>query len=172
MADQGYIGVATDFDSRMQQHYLKTSRGDTHFARAIRLYGWKHLQKNIVFEGSEADCYAFELKLRPKFQIGWNEAIGGYGGDKSQFIDYASRGKPVGNTKPKYGKENPFFGKKHLPETNAVNTRAHAHNLIKTPHGDFYGFNALARYLGMHKATAKKLAIKEGWQIERKPEVY
>lgn len=128
--------------------------------------------KNIVFEGSENDCYALEVKLRPKFQIGWNEAIGGSGGDKSVFIDYAARNKPVGNTKPKDGEKNPFFGKKHSSKSLEVNTRSHAKSVINTPMGVFYGFNTLARHLGVHKATAKKMALKEGWQIECKPEVY
>ena len=172
MAEQGYIGVAVDFDARMQKHYLTTSRGDTHFARAIRSYGWRNLLKHIVFEGTDVECYAMETQLRPRFQIGWNEAIGGSGGDKSAFIDYAAREKPVGNKKPKLKNSNPFFGKKHTSETIAINTRAHAQSVIKTPYGDFYGFSALARHLNVHKATAKKIAIKEGWQIERKPEVY
>lgn len=169
---QGYVGVAMNFELRMQKHYLKTSRGNTHFGRAIRLYGWKNLIKTVVFEGSDNDCYALEMQLRPKFQIGWNEAIGGSGGDKSAFIDYALREKPIGNRNSKQAELNPFFNKKHSDKSKELNSRAQARSVIKTPYGDFYGFSALARHLGVHKVTAKKQAIKEGWQIECKPEVY
>jgi len=172
MGDDGYIGVAKDFDERMQRHYAITSRMDTHFARAIRLYGWKNLIKQVVFEGTEKDCYAFEESLRSKFQIGWNEAIGGHGGDRSQCINYDARAKPIGNRRPKHGVKNPFFGKKHSDEARAINSKRHAKVVITTPDGLFYGFSALARHLDVHKKTAKSMAYKRGWKIESKPEVY
>ena len=170
--NEGYVGVAADFELRMADHYRETSRYDTHFARAIRLYGWKNLVKEIIFLGTDTQCYEYERTLRPKFQIGWNEAIGGSGGDRSAFIDYENRAKPIGNRNKKYGKENPFFGKKHSEESRKANSRAQAKQVIITPHGNFFGFSALGRYLNVHKATAKKIALKEGWKIDNKPEVF
>lgn len=170
--NEGYVGVAADFDLRMADHYRETSRYDTHFARAIRLYGWKNLIKDIIFIGSDTQCYEYERTLRPRFQIGWNEAIGGSGGDRSAYIDYKSRAKPIGNRYPKAGKDNPFFNKKHSEEAKKANSRSHAKQVIITPHGNFFGFSALGRYLGVHKATAKKTAIREGWQIDDKSEVF
>jgi hypothetical protein len=170
--NEGYVGVAADFDLRMADHYRETSRYDTHFARAIRLYGWKNLIKDIIFIGSDTQCYEHERTLRPRFQIGWNEAIGGSGGDRSAYIDYKSRAKPIGNRYPKAGKDNPFFNKKHSEEARKANSRSHAKQIIITPHGNFFGFSALGRYLGVHKATAKKTAIREGWQIDDKSEVF
>lgn len=165
---EGYVGVALNFDTRMQQHLQITGKLDCHLGRAIRLYGWLNLTKEIVFEGTHEECYAYENSLRPKFQIGWNEAIGGFGGDRSKYIDYKSRTKPIGNKNSKHGELNPFFGKTHNIESINKNSYAHAKCLIKTPHGNFYGFNSLGKFLGIHKATAKKKAIKEGWQIENK----
>ncbi len=169
---QGYIGVAVDFDLRMKDHYRETSRYDTHFARAIRLYGWKNLIKEIIFIGTDEQCFKYEKSLRPQFQIGWNEAIGGFGGDRSQFIDYEKRGKPIGNRSKKLGKDNPFFGKHHSEITKQANSIANSKQVIITPYGKFYGFSALGRYLKVHKVTAKKMAVKEGWEIADKPEVF
>jgi hypothetical protein len=166
---EGYVGVALDFDTRMQRHLQVTAKLDCHLGRAIRLYGWLNITKEVVFEGTPEECYAYEHSLRPRFQIGWNEAIGGCGGDRSEYIDYVARGKPVGNKNPKYGESNPFWGKSHTVETLQKNSHAHAKSLIKTPQGNFYGFSALGKFLGVHKATAKKIAIKEGWKIESQP---
>jgi hypothetical protein len=168
----GYVGVAVDFDLRMKDHYRETSRYDTHFARAIRFYGWKNLIKEIIFIGTDEQCFKYEKSLRPKFQIGWNEAIGGCGGDRSKFIDYKKREKPVGNKNKKFGEENHFFGKKHSEASRQKNSIAQAKQVIVTPYGKFYGFSALSRYLKVHKITAKKIAIKEGWEIADKPEMF
>jgi hypothetical protein len=164
----GYVGVAFDFNVRMQRHLQITSKLDCHFGRAIRLYGWLNLIKEVVFEGSPEECYEYEKSLRPRFQIGWNEAIGGCGGDRSQYIDYEARDKPIGNKNKKHGDLNPFWGKTHSIEAIQKNSHSHAKSLIKTPHGNFYGFTSLGKFLSVHKLTAKKIAIKEGWEIESK----
>jgi hypothetical protein len=172
MSSDGYIGVAVDFDSRLVRHRSITSRSDCHFGRAIRYHGWKNMLCDVIFSGADTECYALESNLRPDFQIGWNEAIGGCGGDRSEYIDYAARGKPVGNTKPRTGLENPFFGKSHNEETRRTQTIARSQSVIRTPDGIFFGFNSLARHLKVHKATAKNIALKQGWEIESKPALY
>jgi hypothetical protein len=64
MWKHGYIGVSTNFRSRLKQH------------RAERR-GFKHC---VVFEGSSQECYALEAVLRPTAFVGWNAAPGGEGG--------------------------------------------------------------------------------------------
>jgi hypothetical protein len=172
MNSDGYIGVAIDLDSRLVRHRSITSRNDCHFGRAIRYHGWKNMLCDVVFSGADEECYALENKLRPDFQIGWNEAIGGYGGDRSEHINYAARSKPIGNRNSRHGKENPFFGKSHTVEVRQAQAIARAQSVIRTPDGIFFGFNSLARHLKVHKATAKNIAIKQGWKIESKPSLY
>jgi hypothetical protein len=172
MNSDGYIGVAIDLDSRLVRHRSITSRNDCHFGRAIRYHGWKNLLCDVVFCGTDEECYALETKLRPEFQIGWNEAIGGCGGDRSEYIDYAARAKPIGNKNPRYGQENPFFGKSHTTKTRQTQTIARSQSVIRTPDGIFFGFNSLAKHLRVHKATAKNIAIRQGWKIEDKPSLY
>jgi hypothetical protein len=166
IAKEGYVGVAVDVPIRMKRHSTITSQTNTHFGNVIKKHGWENLVKEIIFTGDETACYELEKVLRPNFQVGWNEAIGGKGGDRSKFIDYDSRGKPIGNKKSKHGEKNPFFGKSHLDNTNQKNRIAHAKSVITTPNGKFYGFTALAKSLNVHKLTAKKIAVREGWKIE------
>ena len=166
IAKEGYVGVAVDVPTRMKRHSTITAQTNTHFGNVIKKYGWENLVKEIIFTGDEVSCYELEKALRPNFQIGWNEAIGGKGGDRSKFIDYSSRPKPIGNKNSKHGQKNPFFGKSHINKTIEKNRIAHAKFVITTENEKFYGFTALAKSLGVHKATAKKIAIKEGWKIE------
>lgn len=91
ISKEGYVGVTGCFDTRMSRHYSLTSTFPSHFGKAIRKYGWDNLVKEIIFEGLTEECFKKELELRPSFQIGWNEAIGGLGGDRSFYIDYKSR---------------------------------------------------------------------------------
>ena len=164
---QGYVGVAKDFNKRMKKHCTATPKLDNHFSRAIVKYGWENLIKTIVFTGSESDCYCKEKELRKDFQIGWNEAIGGCGGDRSLFIDYKSRINQGWNY-DKSGTKNPFYGKTHSKEMKVILGKAHSTSIIYTDKGVFYGFRALGRYLNVHKLTAKKIAIAKGWKIESK----
>jgi hypothetical protein len=172
MNSDGYIGVAIDLDNRLVRHRSITSRNDCHFGRAIRYHGWKNLLCDVVFSGSDEECYKLENQLRPEFNIGWNEAIGGCGGNRSKYINYAARAKPIGNRNPKHGQQNPFFGKSHTNESRKIQTIAKAQSVIRTHDGVFFGFSSLARHLKVHKATAKKIAIREGWKIENKPSLY
>lgn len=71
---EGYIGVSGNFSKRLNAHRLG--------------YGNKVVKENlnnnfdstiieIIFEGSEQDCYDLEYKLRSNANIGWNIAEGG-----------------------------------------------------------------------------------------------
>lgn len=70
---EGYVGVSGEFERRISSHRNGTANKNTFTA----------LQKpttciEIIFEGDESSCYAFEESLRPKWNIGWNFAPGGY----------------------------------------------------------------------------------------------
>jgi hypothetical protein len=164
----GYVGVATNFQYRMLRHSNKTIKLDSHFSKAIKKYGWDCLVKEIVFEGTSEECFAKEKELRPKFQIGWNEAIGGLGGDRSAFIDYKKR-KNKGWNYDKTGSKNPFYGKTHSKEFVDYIKEKSSKYIVYTPDGRFLGFRSVARFYNISKTTAKKWAEnKPDWRYENK----
>ena len=168
IAVDGYVGVTFNFDQRMNEHLKFTSKLDSHFGNAISKYGWDNMIKEVIFEGSSEDCYAKEKELRPKFQIGWNEAIGGLGGDRSVFIDYKRR-KNQGWTYERNGEKNPFYGKEHSHESIKKMSKSKCKNIITTPDGIFYGFREVARFYKINKITAQKWASKKkDWSYENK----
>jgi len=61
----GYIGATSRLSSRLNTH-----RYNRHVPRYFK---WK-----ILFQGSKEECLAYELKLRPNLNIGWNRKKGGY----------------------------------------------------------------------------------------------
>ena len=150
----------------MKRHLTHTSKHNTHFAHSIMKYGWDNLIKSIVFIGSKEECFNKEKELRNKFQIGWNEAIGGIGGDRSHKINY-SKIQYKGWNYDKTGKNNPFYNKKHSQETKDKITKAKAKFIIRTIDGDFYSFRSIAKFYGVSKTTAIRWASsKEGWNLE------
>lgn len=163
ISKEGYVGVTGCFDTRMSRHYSLTSTFPSHFGKAIRKYGWDNLVKEIIFEGLTEECFKKELELRPSFQIGWNEAIGGLGGDRSFYIDYENR-KNIGWNYDKTGERNPFFGKQHNDSSKEKMIKTKSKYIITTPDGVFYSFRAVGRHYGINKITAKKRAeTSEGW---------
>lgn len=58
----GYIGVTCNFSDRMRIH--KKRFGD-------------QVCIDVIFKGTENQCYKMEAELRPKPAIGWNVAAGG-----------------------------------------------------------------------------------------------
>jgi group I intron endonuclease len=168
IASQGYVGVALNFKERMYRHLKVTVKLDCHFANAINKYGWDNMVKDIVFTGTEEECYLKEKELRPQFEVGWNEAIGGQGGDRSKFINYRKR-KHHGWTYNKEGIGNPFYGKKHSENSLKKMSAGKCKNIVNTPDGVFNGFSEVARFYNINKITAKKWASKKaGWSYESK----
>lgn len=166
IATQGYVGVANNIKQRLNRHKTRTSKLDCHLANAIKKYGWDNLIKEIVFDGLAKDCYEKEKELRPNYQIGWNESIGGLGGDRSCFIDYKNR-KNLGWIYDKSGLKNPFYGKSHTKQSIEKMKLSKSKHKITTPDGVFIGFNSVADFYQIHKITAKKWASKlEGWSYE------
>lgn len=163
---QGYIGVSNNFNYRLHQHKTKTIKHDSHFGRSINKYGWDNLVKEIIFEGSNDECYNKENELRPLYNIGWNEAIGGLKRSNSKFIDYKNRINR-GWIYDKNGINNPFYNKKHSDSSKLKISKNKCKSIITTPDGIFYGFNAVARFYTIHKLTAKKWALnKSNWSYE------
>lgn len=164
---QGYIGVSTSFKTRMRKHEINAKHKKTHLHNAINKYGWDVLVKEILFVGNEKECYAKEKEYRSEQAIGWNCAVGGIGGDRSLFIDYSKRINK-GWCYDKRREKNPFYNKKHTEEAALKIKKAKCKTLIKIEDCVFYGFNSLAKHLNVHKQTAKKIALANGWYIESK----
>ncbi len=68
----GYVGVSKDAAHRFRAH-LRNHRVPS------------NSQYVIVFEGSREDCFAYERKLRPQKNVGWNNAVGGAQGWRVGF---------------------------------------------------------------------------------------
>jgi len=71
---EGYVGVTTDLDNRVMQHWFSTkSKTRKYFEQ----YGRSNIIVTVLFEGTAEQCYAKEAELRPQMYIGWNIQIGG-----------------------------------------------------------------------------------------------
>jgi predicted GIY-YIG superfamily endonuclease len=82
----GYIGLTSNFKERMKSH--KKNKNKTHFTDAIKKYGWKNLNKVIMYENlSLKDALYIEHCLRPKNNIGWNLQMGGILGVEKEWYD-------------------------------------------------------------------------------------
>jgi hypothetical protein len=73
--DEGYIGVTTNFNHRMESH--KRTPVNNHMANAIAKYGWENLVVDVLHSGLESECYPIENSYRNTKLIGWNICIGG-----------------------------------------------------------------------------------------------
>lgn len=77
---QGYVGITVTEGrgNRIQGHFNKLrnkSHPNSHLQNVYNLY--KELEVDIVFEGTEEECIAKEIELRPIKEIGWNILEGG-----------------------------------------------------------------------------------------------
>lgn len=77
MYEEGYIGITSNFKKRMQSHSEKLEK-DNVFKKAIKLYKWNNLIKDIIHNNiTLKEALNLELKYRPLQNIGWNSQIGG-----------------------------------------------------------------------------------------------
>jgi group I intron endonuclease len=144
---EGYVGVSYNPDGRLSRHMRLVESGEhenAHLINAIRKSG-NTIVQDIVAIGDEKYCYSLEAKLRPEREIGWNINRGGEkppscktkvwinNGSKETRVEYSDLDKYEGwkrgrlythseqekkRRSIKYsGKGNPFYGKKHDPET-------------------------------------------------------
>jgi hypothetical protein len=75
---QGYVGVTNNIKRRLANHFSRLKHGlhdNQHFQRAYNID--VNLIVDILFEGSEEECYIQEFQLRPHRDCGWNINIGG-----------------------------------------------------------------------------------------------
>ena len=70
---EGYIGVAKDHMKRFYMH--KQGHGNEN---VLKHKDNEDLLIDVVFEGTEEECYAYEETVRPSWRIGWNIAPGGF----------------------------------------------------------------------------------------------
>ena len=67
----GYVGVSETPDKRFKAH----TKSMFHVGHAVRKYGIDSFE--ILYEGTVNECLAYEERLRPSENIGWNECKGG-----------------------------------------------------------------------------------------------
>ena len=76
---QGYIGVSKNPNKRWIQHKTDANcdrHSNQYLSNAINKYG-NDLIYEVIFGGTEQQCFDYELKLRPTPSIGWNLMSGG-----------------------------------------------------------------------------------------------
>ena len=76
---QGYIGVSSNPNKRWIQHKTDSKCGrhtNKHLSNAILKHG-DQLIYEVIFGGTDEQCFAYELELRSKPSIGWNLMSGG-----------------------------------------------------------------------------------------------
>ena len=100
---QGYVGVTNNVKRRITNHFskLRNNKHDNqHFQRAYHLDD--DLVVDIIFEGTEEECYLMEQQLRPAKAIGWNINEGGTKPPKQMGNQHAkgNRGTPKQITSP------------------------------------------------------------------------
>lgn len=77
-ATQGYVGVTNNTKRRWANHFSKLRNGvhdNQHFQRAFNIDD--DLVVDVLFEGTEDECYSKEFEMRPTINIGWNINVGG-----------------------------------------------------------------------------------------------
>lgn len=77
---EGYIGVSKNPTSRIATHLRRAEKGNHHninLIETVKTCGKNSMKSQILFSGTEAECYNKELLLRPTKNIGWNITEGG-----------------------------------------------------------------------------------------------
>jgi NUMOD3 motif-containing protein len=92
----GYIGVTCQLKIRISNHRKRQTR--------------KFLYR-VIFKGTKEECLAYEKRLRPTINIGWNTAVGGNSGYLSPQWYEATKASW------KNGRVSGMTGKKHSSET-------------------------------------------------------
>lgn len=76
---EGYIGVTTNIDARLEYHF-RTLRHASHCNPRLQAAYNKYrdeIVSSLLFDGLMEECVALEKKLRPDKEIGWNLLEGG-----------------------------------------------------------------------------------------------
>ena len=72
--NEGYLGVSNNYIRRWKEHTTKNL--PTHFCYAVKKYK-DTLVWEVLFEGTNEECYLLESQLRFTSGIGWNTTPGG-----------------------------------------------------------------------------------------------
>lgn len=96
--DRCYIGVTNKPDARWKYH----QKSRYHVGCCIRKYNFTYEDNMIIISfGTKEECFQVERQLRPKANMGLNEAVGGQGGftvystERNQKIAEALTGRQV-----------------------------------------------------------------------------
>jgi predicted GIY-YIG superfamily endonuclease len=117
----GYVGITKNLTSRIKDHF--SGRTNSHLTSAIQKYDDINVRVLYVVD-TEHEAKIVEESLRPSDDIGWNIVRGG-------GIPPSSKGTVKSEEhKDKYsrGEANPFYGKKHTPETRKLLSEKMKHN--------------------------------------------
>lgn len=157
---QGYVGITSTEGrgDRIWSHFNKLknkSHPNPHLQNAYNLYN--DLDIEIVFEGTEEDCIAKEIELRPTKEIGWNILEGGglppnhngkywfTNGKENTLAEDCPKGYRLGRTtingeqhghygKPKKYKVKNTFEKGYTPWNKGITTNLGPKPKITCPH--------------------------------------
>ena len=157
---QGYVGITRTEGrgDRLWRHFNKLknkSHPNPHLQNAYNLYN--NLEVEIIFRGTEKDCIAKEIDLRPKKEIGWNILEGGgmppshkgkhwfTNGKENVLTEDAPNGYILGKTqvsgkyhghygKPKNYKVKNTFEKGRIPWNKGVTTNLGPKPKVICPH--------------------------------------
>lgn len=77
-----YIGVAKNFGDRMVKHFQDAFQNDSEKPVHEAMRKSDAISVEVIFRGTEQECYAEELRLRPDSNMGLNVAPGGHQQDR------------------------------------------------------------------------------------------
>jgi group I intron endonuclease len=127
-----YIGITSqqDINRRWQSGY--GYKGNEHFYRAIKKYGWSNINHEILFDGlSKEEAERKEIELISKYKatdpnIGYNIENGGNcSGTHSEETKQKISRAQIGEKNHMYGKHSWSYGKKMSAEFCEKNRIAH-----------------------------------------------
>lgn len=135
---EGYIGVSRNPNKRWIQHKTDANcnrHTNVHLSNAIIKYE-DTLIYEVIFGGTEEQCFAYELELRPAPLIGWNLMSGGPVGkiteEGRKKLSEAKKGKTLSEHKKETIRLNKYR-KKHGDITRADFQDMEAINKGKLP---------------------------------------
>jgi predicted GIY-YIG superfamily endonuclease len=128
---EGYIGVSNNPKRRFNEH--KNSKKNYHLTNALKKYD--DLIFDIIFEGSEEECYDLEFQFRPEDHVGWNITTGGGKPFNRMGTHHDETSKRLMSEKKKGKKRKPFSEewKKNIGESLLGNIRGKANKDRKLP---------------------------------------
>lgn len=162
-----YIGVTTKtVDVRFAAHVAKASAGSkTHLHRAIKKYGISCFSVTILeFVDGDVECL-FEAERRwiQLLSPSYNMTNGGEGGDTSSSPNYKEA--MVRRSSVIAGSNNPFFGRKHSPESRAAISKKKLGVLLSEDHKKAIAAAGLGRKQSKESIEKSARARSRPWRV-------